>query len=80
MRADSEIKRDVEEELRWDRAINATDHRGPVKSGAVTPAGFVRRYSDKFEAETMQNVTKARHKVMADPVTHQMPTSAFMTR
>ena len=43
MRADSEIKRDVEEELRWDRDIDATDIAVAVKSGAVTLAGFVRR-------------------------------------
>ena len=54
MRADSEIKRDVEEELRWDRDIDATDVAVAVKSGAITLAGFVRSYSDKFEAETIQ--------------------------
>lgn len=54
MRADSEIKRDVEEELRWDRDIDATDIAVAMKSGAVTLAGFVRSYSDKFEAETIQ--------------------------
>ena len=51
MRADSEIKRDVEDELRWDPDIDATDIAVTVKSGVVTLTGFAHSYSDKFEAE-----------------------------
>jgi len=52
MRSDSEIQRDVEEELRADPEINAADVAVAVKDGVVTLAGFVRHYSDKFHAET----------------------------
>lgn len=52
MRSDSEIKRDVEDELRWDPMLDATDIAVTVKNGVVTLAGFVRSYGDKFEAET----------------------------
>ncbi|MEA2782692.1 MAG: hypothetical protein QOK29_4236 [Rhodospirillaceae bacterium] len=51
MRSDSDIKRDVEEELRWDPDIDATDIAVAVKDGVVTLAGFVRRFYDKFQAE-----------------------------
>ena len=51
MRSDSDIKRDVEDELRWDPDLDATDIAVTVKSGVVTLAGFTRSYSDKLEAE-----------------------------
>jgi osmotically-inducible protein OsmY len=51
MRSDEEIKRDVEEELRWDPDIDATDIAVAVKNGVVTLTGFVRSYNDKWEAE-----------------------------
>lgn len=51
MTTDSDIKRDVEAELRWDPDIDATDIGVTVKDGVVTLAGFVRSYSQKYEAE-----------------------------
>jgi osmotically-inducible protein OsmY len=51
MKSDSEIKRDVEEELRFDPDIDATDIGVAVKNGVVTLAGFVKSYTEKFEAE-----------------------------
>ena len=51
MRSDAEIERDVEEELRWDPDLDATDIAISVKSGVVTLAGFVKSYTDKYEAE-----------------------------
>lgn len=51
MRPDSEIKQDVEDELRWDPDIDPTDIAVAVKNGVVTLTGFVHSYSDKFEAE-----------------------------
>ena len=47
MRSDSDIKRDVEDELRWDPDIDATDIAVAVKDGVVTLTGFVRSYSQK---------------------------------
>ena len=52
MRPDSDIKRDVEDELRWDPDLDATDIAVTVKNGVVTLAGFTRSYSDKLEAES----------------------------
>jgi osmotically-inducible protein OsmY len=51
MRADDDIKRDVEEALHADPVIDATDIVVLVKSGAVTLSGFVRAYNQKWEAE-----------------------------
>ena len=51
MTSDEEIKRDVEDELRWDPDIDATDIAVAVKNGVVTLTGFVRSYNDKWEAE-----------------------------
>jgi osmotically-inducible protein OsmY len=52
MRSDSDIKRDVEDELRWDPDIDTTDIAVAVKNGVVTLSGFVRSYSQKLQAET----------------------------
>ena len=51
MRLDSDIKRDVEEEIRWDPDIDATDIGVAVRDGVVTLTGFVRSYAQKTEAE-----------------------------
>lgn len=50
-RTDTEIKKDAEDELRWDPDIDATDIGVSVKNGVVTLTGFVRSYAQKVEAE-----------------------------
>src|SRR5436189_3546682 len=52
MKSDGEIERDVKDELQWDPDLDATDIAVSVKSGVVTLAGYVKSYSDKYEAET----------------------------
>src|SRR3981081_1862447 len=51
MRSDGEIEKDVKAELEWDPDLDATDIAGSVKKGVVTLAGFVKSYTDKYEAE-----------------------------
>ncbi len=51
MRSDADIKRDVEDELRWDPDIDSTDIAVAVHNGVVTLSGFVRSYGQKVEAE-----------------------------
>jgi osmotically-inducible protein OsmY len=51
MKADSDIKRDVEAELKWDPDIDSTDIAVAVKDGVVTLTGFVRSYTQKWQAE-----------------------------
>ncbi|HZZ15830.1 MAG TPA: BON domain-containing protein [Candidatus Sulfotelmatobacter sp.] len=51
MRSDSEIKADVEDELRWDRAIDASDIAVAVHDGVVALTGYVRSYMQRTRAE-----------------------------
>ena len=44
MALDSDIKRDVEAELKWDPVIDAGDIAVAVRNGVVTLTGFVRSY------------------------------------
>jgi osmotically-inducible protein OsmY len=58
MKSDSELKNDVEQELRWDPDIDATDIAVSAKNGVVTLSGFMRSYSQKYQAE--QDVKRVR--------------------
>ena len=51
MLPDKEIERALIEELEWDPDLDATDIAVSVNSGVVTLAGFVKSYTDKYEAE-----------------------------
>ena len=51
MRLDSDIKHDVESELKWDPDIDPSDIGVAVKNGVVTLSGFVRSYTQKYQAE-----------------------------
>src|ERR1700731_2118775 len=51
MKSDSEIERDVRDELKWDPDLNADDIAVSVKNGVVTLAGFTKSYTDRLEAE-----------------------------
>ena len=51
MKPDSQIKQDVEAELRWDPRIDSADIAVAVSQGVVTLTGFVRSYGEKYDAE-----------------------------
>jgi osmotically-inducible protein OsmY len=51
MRLDSDIRRDVEDELRWDPDIDWTDIAVAVHNGVVALSGFVRSYPQRTQAE-----------------------------
>jgi osmotically-inducible protein OsmY len=51
MRLDSDIERDVENELRWDPGVDATDIGVAVHNGVVTLSGFVHSYGQRNQAE-----------------------------
>jgi len=55
MRNDGDIKKDVEDELRWTPGIDPTDIAVSVKNGVVTLTGFTRSYMDKYEAGARRN-------------------------
>lgn len=51
MMTDSKLKRDVENELRWDPRVNEAHMGVSVKDGVVTLSGHVPSYFEKFAAE-----------------------------
>ena len=51
MRTDSDVKRDVEDELKYDASVDSSDIGVSVKSGVVALTGFVHSYSQKLQAE-----------------------------
>jgi osmotically-inducible protein OsmY len=66
MRSDSEIERDVREELKWDPDLDAEDVAISVKDGVVTMAGFTKSYSDRLEAERAAKRVPGVHAVAND--------------
>ncbi|HEX3944982.1 MAG TPA: BON domain-containing protein [Rhizomicrobium sp.] len=52
MRTDSDVKHDVEDELKYDASVDSSDIGVSVKSGVVALTGFVHGYSEKLRAET----------------------------
>jgi osmotically-inducible protein OsmY len=58
MRTDDDIKRDVENELKWDPDIDSSDIGIAVKDGAVTLSGFVRSFRQRRKAE--EDATRVR--------------------
>ena len=52
MRTDSEIKRDVEDELKYDASVDSSDIGVSVQNGVVALTGFVHSYGQKLQAET----------------------------
>jgi osmotically-inducible protein OsmY len=51
MRSDSDIKQDVEAELRWSPDLDDTDIAVKVNGGEVTLSGFTNDYMEKYQAE-----------------------------
>ena len=66
MKSDSEIERDVREELQWDPDLNAEDIAVSVKDGVVTLTGFTRSYTDRLEAEAAAKRVAGVHAVAND--------------
>ena len=62
-RSDTEIQKDVTDELRWDPALREDDIAVAVRDGIVTLAGFAVSYADKWRAESdhRQGARCARH-------------------
>ena len=78
MKSDDDVKRDVEQELRWDPDIDATDIGVAVNNGVVTLTGFVRSYTQKWQAERDAERVSGVLAVANDievrlPVIHQEP-------
>ena len=66
MKSDSEIERDVRDELQWGPDLNAEDIAVSVKDGVVTLAGFTPSYTDRLEAEAAAKRVAGVHAVAND--------------
>lgn len=51
MKTDSQLQRDVIDELEWEPSVHAAEIGVGVKAGVVTLSGFVRSYPEKMRAE-----------------------------
>ncbi|CAN5579073.1 BON domain-containing protein [soil metagenome] len=51
MKSDSQLKKDVLEELKWEPSVSATHVGVEVSDGIVTLAGHVGSYAEKYHAE-----------------------------
>lgn len=51
MKSESDIRRDVEAELKWSPDVDETDIAVKVKDGEVTLSGYARTYFEKHQAE-----------------------------
>jgi osmotically-inducible protein OsmY len=51
MRADQDIRRDVERQLEWEPSIDAGEIGVAIKDGVVTLSGFVHAFLEKYDAE-----------------------------
>jgi osmotically-inducible protein OsmY len=77
-RSDSEIEKDVLDELRWDPALKDDDVAVSVRDGVVTLAGFATSYADKWRAERVVSRVKGVRAIANDlqvklPVASQRP-------
>jgi osmotically-inducible protein OsmY len=52
MKSDTDIKRDVEAELRWSPEVDETDIAVKVNAGEVSLTGYVRSFYEKMQAES----------------------------
>ena len=58
MKTDTQLQKDVTEELQWDNSVNANEIGVEVKDGVLTLSGHVDKYSEKWAAErAAQKVT-----------------------
>src|SRR5690242_1486750 len=78
MRPDSEIKKDIEDELRSDSRIDPSDIAISVREGVVTLAGFVRSYRQRRLAEAAAKRVSGVTALVNDievrlPLLHQRP-------
>jgi len=75
MRTDTEIQRDIEDELRWDPSLGNDDIAVTVRDGVVTLAGFVKSYLDKWQAERAASKVRGV-KAIANDLNVKLPSSS----
>jgi osmotically-inducible protein OsmY len=66
MRNDTDIKRDVESELRWAPEVDETDIAVKATNGVITLTGFVKSFMERHEAERAAKRVKGVEAVAND--------------
>jgi osmotically-inducible protein OsmY len=75
MKSDTQLQKDVTDELRWERSISEKEIAVAVKDGVVTLGGYVQSYAQKRAAE--QAVAKvAGVRAVAEDIQVKLPTSS----
>lgn len=75
MRTDSQIQKDIIDELKWEPSLRDDDIGVAVRDGVVTLAGFVDSYRDKWKAERVASRVKGV-KAIANDLEVKLPTSS----
>jgi osmotically-inducible protein OsmY len=75
MRTDTDIQRDIEDELRWDPSLDNDDIAVTVRDGVATLAGYVKSYLDKWHAERVASRVKGV-KAVANDLSVKLPSSS----
>jgi len=78
MKTDTQLQRDIIEELRWEPGINEREIGVAVKDGVVTLTGNVPSYGEKYVAETMVEGIKGV-KALANELAVKLPGSSVRT-
>lgn len=69
MKNDSDLQRDVFDELKWEPAVHSTNIGVIVKDGVVTLEGVVDSYPEKWAAERAAKRVSGAHRALR--FTHQ---------
>jgi osmotically-inducible protein OsmY len=75
MRTDSQIQKDIIDELKWEPSLQDEDIGVAVRDGVVTLAGFVDSYANKWKAERVASRVKGV-KAIANDLEVKLPTSS----
>ena len=51
MKTDTQLRKDVQDELKWEPSIREAEIGVAAKDGVVTLAGYVESYAEKYAAE-----------------------------
>lgn len=75
-RNDTELRRDIHEELKWDPSIADAEIVVAVKDGVVTLGGFVPTYAQKLAAERAVKRVEGVHAISEQIEVRLPPTPA----
>jgi osmotically-inducible protein OsmY len=75
LRSDTDIQKDIVEELKWEPSLRSDDIAVGVRDGVVTLAGFADSYVDRWKAEQVASKVKGV-KAIANDIEVKLPSSS----